>query len=241
MDERPETRPRVVLAVDDDAGVLQGLRLALRTRYELHTATSAREARRLLKTLQPALLLLDVQLSDDDGLNLLAEFRQGSDAPVLMMTGHGSEAVAVRALRLRASGYLGKPFTMTAVRAEVARLLAEGPRAEHVAERAQALIEQIYAEQVGADEIAERLGVKPRHLLDAFTARFGRTPMQYLREIRVRKAQELLLSTSLPISEVAAQTGFRDPTYFDRFFKEQIGTPPGEFRRTRISEPRAEE
>jgi YesN/AraC family two-component response regulator len=227
--------------VDDDPGILQGLRLALRQRYDLHTATSAAEARSLLQTLRPALLILDVKLPDDDGLNLLAEFRRLSDAPVLMMTGHGSEAVAARALRLRASGYLSKPFTMTAVRTEAARLLAEGPRAEHVAERAQALIEEIYAEPVSAEEIAERLGVKPRHLMEAFSARFGRTPMQCLREVRLRRAQELLLSTDLPISEVAVRTGFRDATYFDRFFKEQVGIPPGEFRRTRLPEQRAED
>ncbi len=233
---RPASSP-VILAVDDDPDIRQAISLALHDRYAVHVAATAKEARALLATIRPDLLILDVQLEDDDGLNVLAEFRKGSSVPVLMITGHGSEAVAAQAVNLRASAYLVKPFTLEALQGQIMKLLAEGPRPEHVAERARDLLDDIYAEQVGAEQIAERLGVKPRHLLGAFGDRFGRTPMQYLREVRIRRAQELLLSTPLPVSDIAVQTGFRDVTYFDRVFKQQVGLSPGEFRRTHILSP----
>ena len=46
----------------------------------------------------------------------------------------------------------------------------------------------------------------------------------------------MLLSTTLPVTEIAVRTGFRDATYFDRFFKEQVGVSPGAFRRTHMTE-----
>lgn len=230
------TSERIILIVDDDPGILSVLSQALRGRYVTHTADSAAKARSILEGATPDLLILDVDLSGENGLDVLAEFRRRSGAPVLMITGHGSELVAVRALNLRANGYLSKPFTMATLQTEVSRLLAEGPRPEHLAERARELIEEIYAEQLSAEAIAHRLGAKTRHLLDVFQARFGRTPMQFLREVRIRRAQDLLLATSLPVSEVAVRTGFRDVTYFDRFFKEQVGMSPGEFRRKHVPE-----
>ncbi len=233
---RPASSP-VILAVDDDLDIRQAISLALHDRYSVHVAGSAKGARTLLATIRPDLLILDVQLEDDDGLNLLAEFRKGSSAPVLMITGHGSEAVAAQAVNLRASAYLVKPFTLEALQGQILKLLAEGPRPEHVAERARDLLDEIYAEPVGAEQIAERLGVKPRHLLGVFSDRFGRTPMQYLREVRIRRAQDLLLSTTLPVSDIAVQTGFRDATYLDRVFKQHMGLSPGEFRRTRVLPP----
>ncbi len=229
----------VILAVDDDPAIRHAISLALHERYAVHAAETAKEARALLRTIHPDLLILDVQLEeeDDDGLRLLAEFRRGSSAPVLVITGHGSEAVAAQAVNLRANAYLIKPFTVEALHARVMELLAEGPRPEHVAERARDLLDDIYAEEVDAAQIARRLGVKPRHLLVAFADRYGRTPMQYLREVRIRRAQELLLSTALPVSDIAVQSGFRDATYFDRVFKQQLGLSPGEFRRTRLFPP----
>lgn len=226
--------PRRILVVDDEPAILKLVTLALEGRYEVRCAQSGAETRRLLQEGMPDLLILDVVLGEEDGLALLGEFRRQSDAPVLLITGYGSEAVAIQALDLRANAYLPKPFSLQVLRARVALLLAEGPRSEHMAERARALIEETATETLSAGDIAKQLGVKPRHLLTAFRTRFGRTPMQYLREFRLRLAQQLLLTTRLPIATISRRARFRDVTYFNRAFKQSIGCTPGEFRRTHI-------
>jgi AraC-like DNA-binding protein len=172
-------------------------------------------------------------VGEEDGLEFLSEFRQKSSVPVLLITGFGSEAVAARALELRANGYLRKPFDLNELRVKVDGLLAEGPRAEHLAERARAVIDRIATESVTVLELAERMGVKPAHLQGAFRDRYGKTPMQYLRAVRLQQAQALLLTTKIPVSEVAVMVGFREITYFDRSFKRQYGVTPLEYRRTR--------
>ncbi len=230
-----ETR-RVLLIVDDDPAILNTLSLALERTHTVHTPTSAREARDRLRELTPDLPILDINLGDEGGLNILAEFRQASAAPVLIITGHGSEAAAIRALHLRANAYLQKPFALSTLRTQVAELPAEGPRPEHLAERGRQVIETLVEQPVSAADVAERLGVNPRHLLTAFRARFGRTPMQHLREIRLQRAEHLLLTTTLLVSEVAVRAGFRDAAYFDRAFKRALGITPLEFRRTHVAQ-----
>jgi AraC-like DNA-binding protein len=175
-------------------------------------------------------VILDVHLGDADGLQLLAEVRGQSARPVLIITGQGSEEIAGRAVRLRANDYLPKPFTPSELQARVGALLATGPRPEHLAERARTLIDSLLRQQVSATDLAERLDVKPRRLLRVFRDRFGRTPMEYLREARLLRVQELLLTTDWPISQIAAEVGFRYASYFDRASVREFSMPPAELR-----------
>ncbi len=225
---------QTIVAVDDDPAIRKLLVLALQKQYAVHTAADAAAARTLLGRLVPDLLVLDLKLGDDDGLSLLAEFRQRSVAPVLIITGHGSEAAAIRALHLRANAYLPKPVLLSTLRAEVARLLGEGPRPEHLAERAAEIVDSLIAGPVSAADLAARAAVKPRRLREAFQKRYGCTPMQYLRRRRLETAQRLLVTTELPVAVIASRTGFQAVAYFDRAFRREWGLTPGEFRRTHV-------
>jgi YesN/AraC family two-component response regulator len=229
-------RPHTLLVVDDEPGALKLIGMILKDQYALYTAQSISQAREILDEVVLDLMILDVRLADEDGLDILAEFRKSSTAPVLVVTGFGSEEVAARAIELNANGYLRKPFTPEQLRSRVASLLAEGPRVAHVAERAREVIEGLAEQAVSAGEIAEMLGVSPRQLNAAFLERFGRTSMQYLREVRMRLARQLLVTTKLPIAEIAVRAGFREASYFDRFFKREHGMTPAEFRRTHVLE-----
>jgi DNA-binding response OmpR family regulator len=227
---QPTAHPRI-LVVDDDARVRAMLVRALEDRYAVIGVGTAAEARAHLRQDPPALLILDVRLGNDDGLTLLEEFRRRHLAPVLLITGHGSEAVAARALELRANAYLPKPFGAPVLRTRVARLLAEGVRPDHLAERAREHIETLVETAVSAEDIAAQLRVPPALLLRVFRERFGQTPIAYLREARLRRAQELLLTTDLPIATVAVRAGFRDAQYLDRVFKRRFAMTPHAFRR----------
>jgi YesN/AraC family two-component response regulator len=237
MDGQSNERRHAILVVDDEPGALKLIGFILKGRYTLYTAQNVAEARAILEEVVPDLVILDVRLAGEDGLDMLAEFRRTSAAPVLVVTGFGSEDVAARAIELRANSYLRKPFTPEQLRSRVAGLLAEGPQAAHIAERAREIIEGLAYQAVSIGEIAEMMGVSPRQLNPAFVQRFGRTPLKYLREVRMRMAQQMLLSTRLSIAEIAARSGFRDVSYFDRFFKRVYTMTPAEFRRTHVLDP----
>jgi YesN/AraC family two-component response regulator len=227
----------LILAVDDEPEVLALLVSALEGNCTVYTARSGAEARAVLAQCQPDLLILDVNLGDADGLQLLAEIRRRSATPALIITGQGNEGVVIRAIRQRANDYLSKPFTPSELRVRVDALLAMGPIPEHLAERAKSLIDSLLRQQISAADLADRLGVEPRRLLRVFRERFGRTPIVYLREARLQRAQELLLTTDLSIAQVAAEVGFRYVSYFDRAFQQEFGMTPAGFRRSYRLQP----
>ena len=83
------------------------------------------------------------------------------------------------------------------------------------------------------DELAEKSGVKKTAFLQAFRSMTGTTPKQYIIDLRLENARELLLTTSMPISEIAEHCGFTDAFYFSRCFRNRFSKGPREYRKAR--------
>ena len=66
----------------------------------------------------------------------------------------------------------------------------------------------------------------------------GITPNDFLRSVRLKRAAQLLATTTLPITEVAMQTGFNTPRYFSTHFKNMFGVLPSEYRDGKKTSPR---
>ncbi|MCS6881989.1 MAG: response regulator [Oscillochloridaceae bacterium] len=89
-------------------------------------AHTGRQGLQRIRTRLPDLILLDLQLPDISGLELLRMIAQeGHDVPVILMTAHGSESIAVEAFRLGARNYLIKPFSDIEARAVIDQALRE--------------------------------------------------------------------------------------------------------------------
>ncbi|NJN15511.1 MAG: response regulator [Oscillochloris sp.] len=94
--------------------------------YRPIVAHTGRQGLQRLRDRLPDLILLDLQLPDISGLDLLRLIAQeGYDVPVILMTAHGSENIAVEAFRLGARNYLIKPFSDTEARAVIDQALRE--------------------------------------------------------------------------------------------------------------------
>ena len=108
-----------LLLVDDEEAARYGMRRALSTfGYSISEADSAEAARLLIKQQEPDLLLLDVNLPGISGLDFLREIRSsnGSGPLVIIITAHGSERMAVEAVKSGAYDYLSKPFELDDLR-----------------------------------------------------------------------------------------------------------------------------
>ncbi|MBK9940929.1 MAG: response regulator [Kouleothrix sp.] len=94
--------------------------------YASAIANTGRQGLNRLRQRLPDLILLDLQLPDTSGLDLLRVIAQeGYDVPVILMTAHGSEGIAVEAFRLGARNYLIKPFSETEAQAVIDQALRE--------------------------------------------------------------------------------------------------------------------
>ncbi len=79
--------------------------------------------------------------------------------------------------------------------------------------------------------LAEEVGVHPVHFARAFKARYGLTPGQFLRRLRIRWAAEQLRTTPRSLADIALDAGYADQSHFGRAFKRQFGMPPSIWRR----------
>ena len=128
----------VILVVDDEAIVRDVVvRYLRRDGHTTLEAADGDDARRLIETGEPNLVVLDVMLPGTDGLELCRWIRSRSDLPVIMLTARGEEADRVVGLELGADDYLTKPFSprelAVRVRTVLRRARATTPAADHVA------------------------------------------------------------------------------------------------------------
>src|SRR5580704_3075348 len=115
---------KTILIVDDEPAARCGLRRALESKYRMAEADSAEAAREALPREQPDLVLLDVVLPGQNGIELLQWMReQGNEVPVLMISALDTAKTAVEALQVGAADYLVKGFELEELRQRVANLL----------------------------------------------------------------------------------------------------------------------
>ncbi len=117
--------PRV-LVVDDEAQIRRFLDIGLRAEgYQVLLAATAEQGLALAATQSPDLVILDLGLPDREGHDVLAELRQWSAIPVLVLSVRNSEAEKVRALDAGANDYVTKPFGIQEVMARLRALLRD--------------------------------------------------------------------------------------------------------------------
>jgi DNA-binding NtrC family response regulator len=108
----------LVLIIDDEPAARYGMRRALEKEgYAIAEADSARSAEQLVERNAPSVVLLDVKLASESGLDYLPTLASRKEAPmVIIVTAHGSERLAVEAIRKGAYDYLAKPFEVDELR-----------------------------------------------------------------------------------------------------------------------------
>ena len=83
---------------------------------------------------------------------------------------------------------------------------------------------------ISLTEVAAQAHLSPSHFSTVFSQETGQTFKDYLTEIRIRTAKDLLRTTTLKSFEIADQVGYSDPHYFSYVFRKHIGLSPKEFR-----------
>ena len=89
-----------------------------------------------------------------------------------------------------------------------------------------------YHRNISFEQVADRFSLSTRTLNRRFKTATGQTPLQYLQEVRINTARDLLKTSNLSINEVAEKVGYQDAGYFTALFKKQLATTPKEYRAT---------
>jgi DNA-binding NtrC family response regulator len=155
----PKQASPTVLIVDDDSTARYGMRRALEGQYRVLEAESVSAARQVMAREDPHLLLLDIEMPEENGLDFLRELKSLPHSPaVIMNTAYGSEKIAVDAMKSGAYDYLSKPFEVDELRLVVERAFEHmAMAAENVRLKRQLVSEGQFGAMIGSSKIMREL------------------------------------------------------------------------------------
>lgn len=130
----------------------------------------------------------------------------------------------------RAAALLGLDLIKAAPPAE-ARSRRRGGLAPWQAKRLRAYIAHHLASNIRATDLAAIVQLSTSHFFRAFRETFGQAPLAYIMKQRVLRAQQLMLSSPRPITEIALDCGMCDQPHFTRVFRRIVGLSPRDWRR----------
>jgi CheY-like chemotaxis protein len=185
-----------------------------------------------------------------------------SHIPIVLLTAKAAHSDRLAGLRRGADAYLVKPFGREELRLVLANLIQTrrmlqayysqlalgiaptGPAPAAIADSADwgedaflvklrtTLEGQLKNTELSVDTICQEVGMSRTTLHLKITALTGMSISHYVRSLRLRKAQELLTTSGLNVSQVAYAVGFDNPKYFSRLFSEEFGVSPANYRQS---------
>lgn len=249
-----------MLIVDDDAGVRALVRAALEDVALLLEATDGDEALSLLErhaSNSLDLVLVDNVIPKRSGLELLRlSKRRWPSVPLIVITGFGSEELAIQMFRAGASDYLKKPFDVSQLRrAVLAHARSSGFSADaggrYVEVRAESsekvgithrgigraltFVNDHLTEPMSLSHVAEEARLSRFHFCRLFRRLVGISFREYVHALRIDRAKILLADQGQTVTEVAYRTGFNDLSHFDKVFNRVVGVSPTAYRRMHAS------
>jgi two-component system response regulator YesN len=103
-------------------------------------------------------------------------------------------------------------------------------RSTSVIEKAKAYIISNFNKQISLDDVSREVNISPYYFSKIFKEETGENFIDYLTNIRIDKAKELLANSDLSMKEICGKVGYSDPNYFSRSFKKNVGVTPTDFK-----------
>ena len=92
-----------------------------------------------------------------------------------------------------------------------------------------------YTEKITLEDCANAVYISPAYLSRIFKAETGVSFNQYLNNVRIKKAKELLINSKLKLTDISSMVGYEDQSYFTHVFKKMVGISPNQYRNRTLS------
>ena len=237
-----------VLIVDDSQEFLDFMTELLGEHFSVRTASNGREALERMGEKLPDIVLTDVMMPEMDGNELCKAIKQNpqtASIPVVMLTARVADEQKMEHFENGADDYLTKPFNIDLLSLRISRLIKRkvqkivpqikdvqitSPDEKVVKDATDYVEDNLSNTYITVDTMANHLGMSRIHLGKKMLSLTGQTPSEFIRQIRLRHAEQLLRQSQMTVAEVAYQVGFDNPRYFSKYFSEMFGVMPSEYK-----------
>lgn len=248
------SRP-LALVVDDNADVREYVAQLLGGDYDVRQAADGKEGLDTALKTVPDLIVCDVMMPVMDGLEMCRRVKEAaatSHVPVILLTSNAQENQRAEGYDCGADAYITKPFSSKVLLSRVRNLLenrkrlkyvyasgaddeakdAADPDSRFMADFGRVVRERMSDSSLSVETISSALGLSRVQMYRKVKQLTGQSPVEIIRVTRLKKAEHLLKSTKMTVSEISYDVGFSSPSYFSKCFKDYFGCQPGEMRET---------
>ena len=241
-----------VLIIEDNEDLRSFIRENLSDCYQVLGAENGRIGINIAFTMMPDIIVTDIMMPDVDGISLCRDLKNDertSHIPVIMLTARATIADKLEGLRSGADDYLVKPFQMEELKVRISNLLTQREKIKYhpaqvsetrnktplsVDEQFIARVIKIIDENISdfdfdVGALHEKIGMSRMHLSRKLKIITGLSPHILIRNIRLEKAAELLLTDTGNITEIANSVGISNASGFSKAFREYFGVSPKKY------------
>jgi two-component system response regulator YesN len=251
-----------VLLVEDEDIIRKGIRYSVP--WEEHGYTVVGEARNgvegkeLIQTLNPDIVITDIEMPVMNGLEMIIETKCQNDYVAILLTGYSDFEYAKEAIRIGVSDYILKPLNQEEMLEALDRAALEWKNIQLLRKENESIAElknislfrnlklekpedplvmQIldfiakhYTQKITLSDLSDNMYYSERYINQRFQKALGTTVIEYLNRYRIQKALSLLQEDELLISEIGWLCGIGDYKYFNHVFKKYVGCSPKEYK-----------
>jgi DNA-binding response OmpR family regulator/two-component sensor histidine kinase len=243
-----------ILLIEDNDDLRFYLKDNLKNSFHVIEAVNGKDGWQKALSLHPKLIVSDISMPVMNGIELCKKIKadpRTAQIPVILLTALTTEEDQLQGLNSGADDYILKPFnfeiliskvhnslrmqqTLKAtyqkqieVKAEDIHVVSEDDK---FLKKAFDCIEQnITKVNFSVEELSRQLNLSRVSLYKKMLILTGKTPVDCIRTVRLKRAAQLLEKSQLSIANVAYEVGFNNPTYFSKVFKEEYGMLPSEY------------
>jgi YesN/AraC family two-component response regulator len=253
-----QNRRMTLVIAEDDEEIRNYLENELSSDYEVHACTNGREALGEIIRTKPDLVLSDIMMPEMDGNTLCTRLKTNPNTnsiPVVLLTAKSRDEDKLEGLETGADAYIVKPFNMDILRRTIINLINKHrllrlkyERNDNLEEQVdeirlkspdEKLLERIMEcinknlnnSDLSVDMIADTVGISRVHLHRKMKDLTGQTPHDFIRNIRLKKAAQLLANQGMNVTEVMYACGFANSASFSTVFKKFYGMSPRDYMR----------
>ena len=246
----------IALVVEDNQDVATYINLCLQNGYQIINASNGEEGVKMAIEHTPDIIISDIMMPKKNGFELCETLKQDiktNHIPIILLTAKASQQDKISGLSIGADAYLTKPFNKEELLIRITQLIelrktlqrkykldanfsietqkpSENVNDAFINSVIQTINKNIENSNFNAFYLARALHLSESQLYRKLKALTNTSTAVYIRKIRLLKAKQLLHSTPLTVSEIAYATGFNDPSWFSKAFKEEFDTTPSDTR-----------
>ncbi|HEV7348562.1 hybrid sensor histidine kinase/response regulator transcription factor [Telluribacter sp.] len=243
-----------ILVVEDNDELRQYLQQLLAPAYTVFTAVDGVDGWEKTLSLLPSLVISDIMMPRSDGLTLCRKIKQNlktQHIPVILLTARVAAVHELEGLETGADEYMAKPFDLSILHAKIASILRGRhqlkeyyqrqillkptdiviPNAERqLLEKAMRIIEaNMHDSAFNVQTLVREMGMSQSSFYRQIKAITGQPVVKFIKDVRMKRAAQLLATGQLRVSEVAAQVGMDDLNYFRKTFQGVFILSPSDY------------